>query len=793
MSKKDRFFLEFEEIRKEDVPLVGGKNASLGEMINAGIPVPPGFALTAAGYDYFINASGIAPKIVELLSGLDINDLQKLTETSKKVRALIESCEFPKALEEEMMKYYKRLGEKVGKENPEVAVRSSATAEDLPTASFAGQQETYLFVSGREALIESTKKCISSLFTPRAIAYRVEKGFDHFKVKLSVGVQKMVNSKAAGVMFTLNPVTGDRNVITIEGAWGVGESIVQGHVDPDRFLVEKGTLKILEKNISQKKLMTIKGKSEEGFSKEVEVPPELQNKPCLTDEQVIELAKYAELIEKHYGRPMDIEWALDSDTNKLYIVQARPETVWSARAEAEAKVEKVKPAEAKILVRGLGASPGRASGKVRVIMDVKDISQFQEGEILVTEMTAPDWVPAMRKAAAIVTNGGGMTAHAAIVSRELGVPCVVGTKVATEVLKTGQLVTVDGSLGVIYEGVIEEAKPEAKAEVPAAAVIASAVPITGTKVYMNLGEPDKIDEYKDLPFDGIGLMRIEFIIADWVGEHPMALIEQGKPQVFVDKLAEGIAKVASAIYPRPVVVRLSDFKTNEYAALKGGEKYEPKENNPMIGWRGVSRYISPEYEPGFRLECKAIKKVRDEMGLKNVWVMLPFVRTTWEVEKAIKIMKEEGLERGKDFKLWFMAEVPSIIILADEFSKLCDGFSIGSNDLTQLLLGADRDSGILGNLGYFDERDPAVLRSIAHLIKVAHENGVTVSICGQAPSVYPEITEFLVENGIDSISVNPDVVVATKKLVASVEQKLILKRLSELKNTLSGQKESLLK
>jgi pyruvate,water dikinase len=781
MSRKEKFYLDFEELRREDVPLVGGKNSSLGEMVNAGIPVPPGFALTSAGYDYFIEASNLAPKIVGQLSGLDTNDLEKLTETSKKIRAVIESCEFPKVLEDGLMEHYKALGKKIGINNPEVAVRSSATAEDLPTASFAGQQDTYLFVQGRDALVESVKKCISSLFTPRAISYRVEKGFDHFKVKLSVGVQKMINSKTAGVMFTLNPVTGDRNAITIEGAWGVGESVVQGHVDPDRWMVEKGSFKILEKTISQKNLMTIKGKGIDGFSKEVEVPKNLQNLQCLSDEQVIELGKDADLIEKHYGRPMDIEWALDTDTNKLYIVQARPETVWSAKATT-AEVVKVKASTAKVLIRGLGASPGRSSGKVNMIMDVKDIANFKEGEILVTEMTAPDWVPAMRKAAAIVTNGGGMTAHAAIVSRELGVPCVVGTKRATEVLKTGQEVSVDGALGIIYEGIIEEEKHEVKGEaVAATTVIANAVPITGTKVYMNLGDPGKADEYKDLPFDGIGLMRIEFIVADWVGEHPLALIEQGRSQVFVDKLAEGIAKVAGAVYPRPIVVRMSDFKTNEYAALKGGEKYEPKESNPMIGWRGVSRYISPEYEPGFRLECKAMKKVRDEMGLKNVWIMLPFVRTTWEVEKAVKIMSEEGLERSKDFKLWFMAEVPSIVLLADEFSKLCDGFSIGSNDLTQLILGADRDSGILGNLGYFDERDPAVLRSIAHLIKVAHENDVTVSICGQAPSVYPEITKFLVENGIDSVSVNPDTVITTKKLVASVEQKLILSRLSELK------------
>jgi len=774
--RKEALVLDFEEIRKGDVPLVGGKNASLGEMISAGIPVPPGFAITARAYDYYVKS--IIGEINATLKDLDVSNLEALHGASREIRRLIESQPIPSDLEIEIRRQYRELGEKLNLKDVEVAVRSSATAEDLPTASFAGQQETFLFVRGEEALLENVKKCFSSLFTPRAIAYRVEKGFEHSRVKLSVGVQKMVNSKTAGVAFTLNPATGDRSVVVIEGAWGVGESVVQGRVDPDRFYVNKETLEVVDKQVSKKMVMTIRGLEGE-LTREVEVPTELREKPCLTDDQISELAKFCVLIEKHYGRAMDVEWALDSDTGLMFIVQARPETVWSAKAEAVPVVKVERVEEARILVRGLGASPGRKSGVSHVILDVKEIHKFKEGEVLITEMTAPDWVPAMRKAVAIVTDGGGVTAHAAIVSRELGIPCVVGTKTATKTIQTGEMITVDGSLGVVYGGLVEE---KVKKPIAPPISIEVMVPVTATKVYMNLGEPEKIDEYKNLPFDGVGLMRIEFIIADWIGEHPLFLIERGEPEKFLEKLADGIAKVASAIYPRPIVVRFSDFKTNEYAALKGGERYEPRESNPMIGWRGVSRYVSREYEPGFRLECRAIRKVRDEMGLKNVWVMLPFVRTTWEVEKALRIMKEEGLEKSRDFKIWLMAEVPSIIFMADEFSKLCDGFSIGSNDLTQLILGTDRDSGILGNLGYYDERDMAVLRAIAHLIEVAHKNGVTVSICGQAPSVYPEFTEFIIRRGIDSVSVNPDAVVSTKGLVASVEQKILLERLGSLRS-----------
>ncbi len=768
------YVIPFEKLRKEDVGIVGGKNANLGELISIGIPVPLGFAITAEAYKLHIEKNNLAEKIFSILSDLDVLDSNALENASKKIREIIESGEIPEEVKIEIIEAYRELGKKVGKINPLVAVRSSATAEDLPTASFAGQQETYLFVEGEEELLKYVKKCFSSLYTPRAIAYRRAKGFDDRKVYLSVGVQKMINSKASGVMFTLDPVTGNRDVIVIEGTFGIGETIVQGRVRPDQFVVDKKNLIIIREFISQKSRMSIR--SQEGGIKEIPIPEDMRERPCLTKDQVIILARYALEIEKHYGMPMDIEWALDSDENKLYILQARPETVWSQKG----KLEEEAIITAKPILKGLPASPGIASGRARVIIDVKDVGEFQTGEILVTHMTSPDWGPAIRKAKAIITDSGGITCHAAIVSRELGIPCIVGTKNATSVIKTGQIITVDATHGIVYEG--EVIPKEEKKPLPISLPISDLYPVTATKIYMNLGEPSVIEKYKDLPFDGIGLMRIEFIIADIIGEHPLYLIERKEERKFVEKLAEGIAQVARAIFPRPIIVRFSDFKTNEYRRLKGGEKYESEENNPMIGWRGVSRYISSIYEPAFRLECQAIKYVRDVLGLKNVYVMLPFVRTTWEVEKCLNIMKSEGLERNRDFKVWLMAEVPSIIFMADEFSKLCDGFSIGSNDLTQLILGVDRDSPVLPSQDprYFDERDPAVLRAITHLIKVAHENGVTVSICGQGPSVYPELTEFLVKIGIDSISVNPDAVIWTRKLVASIEKKILLERTSKI-------------
>ncbi len=791
------YIVPFDRLRKGDVALVGGKNANLGELISAGINVPPGFAITSEGYKLHLERNDLKDRISAILSKMDASESVSLQSASSQIRALIESAPLPEELREGIASAYLKLAQDLKEKDPTVAVRSSATAEDLPGASFAGQQETFLFVRGVEPLLRYVVKCFSSLFTPRAISYRKAKGFDDMKVYLSVGVQRMVNSRSAGVMFTLNPATGDRGVVFIEGTWGIGETIVQGRVDPDQFIIDKKGMKLVERKISRKERMTIRTPKEEadGFVREVKVPEEKVEAPCISDEQALELAAYAVKIEQHYGSPQDIEWALNEDDGRLYIVQARPETVWAEKkAEGDGESKGAAPAasmgapgQRKRLLRALPASPGLVAGKAHVILDVKDIGEFQNGEILVTEMTSPDWAPAMRKARAIITNSGGVTSHAAIVSRELGIPCIVGAGKATTVISTGQLITVDATHGVVYDGDVTAAqKTEAAAVVTAAPLMMNSFGFaaTGTKIYMNLGEPNAIDKFKDLPFDGIGLMRIEFIIADIIGEHPLDLIERHEEEKFIDKLASGISKVAREIYPRPIVVRFSDFKTNEYRQLKGGARYEPQEHNPMIGWRGVSRYISPKYVDGFRLECRALKRVRDEWGLKNVWAMLPFVRATWEVEECLKVMNEEGLRRNRDFKVWLMAEVPSIVFMADEFSKLCDGFSVGSNDLTQLTLGVDRDSPILPaqDPRYFDERDPAVLRAIAHLIKVAHREGVTVSICGQGPSVYPELTEFLVRNNIDSVSVNPDVVAWTRKIVAGVERKIIMERILKPKS-----------
>ncbi len=792
-DKATKIILWFEELTKEDVPLVGGKNANLGEMLRAGIPVPPGFAVTAYAYKLFIEKTGIKDKIYQILKekapkGAKPEDYM---EASKEIRELIEKTPMPKEIEEEIVKAYRELSKRIGKEEEFVAVRSSATAEDLPGASFAGQQETFLNVKGEREVVERVQKCWSSLFTPRAIFYREQKGFQHEKVLISVAVQKMVNAKAAGVMFTIHPVTGDKGKIVIEGNWGLGEAVVSGAVTPDEWVVEKSTLNIVERRIVEKKVEYVRD-PKTGKTVHAEVPPERVKAPCLTDEEVRRLAELGVLIEKHYGIPMDIEWAIDRDfgfPENVFIVQARPETVWSMKEETkpEAEAKAVSVAEAKVITKGLPASPGVAYGKAKVCLSLEDAKKLmKEGDILVTTMTDPDWVPYMRIASAIVTDEGGMTAHAAIVSRELGIPCIVGTRDATKTMVTGNDYTVDARAGVVYEGKVEELIKEVEKEkAPAEAVAPMEIivkPITGTKIYMNLGVPEKIRDYKNLPFDGIGLMRVEFIMASYVGEHPLYLLETGREEVLVNKMAEGIAMVAREIYPRPMVVRFSDFKTNEYRQLKGGEKYEPQEDNPMLGWRGVSRYISPQYEKAFRLEIQAIKKVRDEMGLSNVWVMAPFVRTLWEAEKFINLLKREGLESGRDFKVWAMAEVPSIIFLAEEFSRYFDGFSIGSNDLTQLTLGTDRDSAILPKIDtrYFDERDPAVRTAIAMLIDKAHNSPYgyrTVSICGQAPSVYPEFTEFLVRQGIDSVSVNPDVVARTRELVASVERRITLEGL----------------
>jgi pyruvate,water dikinase len=603
----------------------------------------------------------------------------------------------------------------------------------------------------------------------------------------------MVNSKAAGVMFTLNPVLGDTHQIVIEGNWGLGESVVSGSVTPDDFVVDKETLKLTEKRLAKKTVQYIRD-PKTGNTIRAEVPLEKQEQPCINEDEIHTLAELGKRIEQHYGKPQDIEWAIDKDIlrpNNIFIVQSRPETVWSAKVEqapARGEAEQTKAEALKVVVKGIAAGKrGFGAGTAKIVANPKEAAKvMQKGDILVTDMTNPDYVPFMKLAGAIVTDKGGVTCHAAIVSRELGIPCVVGTENATQLMKTGKQYTVDSRSGVVYEGIMEtltqqlsSAAGAASDSTTVATGVFQSVPVTATKIYMNLGVPEKVDEYKDLPFEGIGLMRIEFILASYIGEHPMSFVETGQSQSFVDKLAEGIATVARGIMPRPVVVRFSDFKTNEYRELKGGEKYEIVEANPMLGWRGCSRYISQGYEKAFRLECQAIVKCRKEWGLKNVWVMLPVVRTLWEAKAVLEIMRQEGLERSKDFKVWFMAETPSIAILADEFSKLADGFSIGSNDMTQGILMIDRDSERLGIMGYFDERDPAVKRIIAHLIRVAHENDATVSICGEGPSNLPDFAEFLVRMGIDSVSVNNDAVIATKKLVASVEQKIILERLAE--------------
>ncbi len=787
MSEKGKeLVLWFDDVRNTDVHLVGGKNASLGEMIAAGLPVPPGFAVTAYSYEKYIQEKGIAEQIYKIIKETvtNPNDPKQYDVASKKIRELIEKTPMPKEIENAIRTAYKELNQRLELKDVFVAVRSSATAEDLPDASFAGQQETFLNVKGPDDLIDKMVKCWSSLFTPRAIFYRNEKGFPHEKVFISVGVQKMVNSGCAGVMFTINPVTGNHDEIVIEGNYGLGETVVSGIVNPDDFVVDKGTVTIKERRIARKTVEYLRD-PKTGKTVHLDVPLDKQKVTCMTDEEIFTLAELAKRIEIHYGKPMDIEWAIDQDLSfpqNVFIVQARPETVWSSKTmETPIKEQNIQE-KLKVVVRGISAGrKGYGAGKAKVVLNPDDANrEMRKGDILVTGMTDPDFVPFMKMASAIVTDKGGVTSHAAIVSRELSIPCVVGTETATQVMKTGQEYTVDSRNGVVYEGIMAQAvQPAANNGSGVVMQAAEAAPVTGTKIYMNLGTPEMIEQYKNLPFEGIGLMRIEFILASAIGQHPMAFVDAGQSQQFVDKLADGVATVARAIQPRPVVVRFSDFKTNEYRGLKGGEKYEIVEENPMLGWRGCSRYISKWYIQAFRLECQAIKKCRTEWGLKNVYVMLPMIRTLWEARKALDIMKEEGLERTRDFKIWFMAETPSIGIMADEFSKMVDGFSIGSNDMTQGVLMIDRDSERLGQMGYFDERDPAVKRIIAHLIKAAHENGCTVSICGEGPSNLPDFAEFLVRVGIDSISVNNDAVAATRKNVASIEQKIILERLAE--------------
>ncbi len=783
--EKFKYIKWFDEIGKEDIPIVGGKGANLGELTQQGLDVPPGFCVTAEAYNYFIKAEDLGNKIRANIENLDVEDSIELQKASSQIQKIIKESQIPKDLAEEIVSAYDVLNKKIGVDNAEVAVRSSATAEDLPEASFAGQQDTYLHIKGEEELLNHVRKCWASLWTARAIYYRENHGFDHFEVSLSAVVQKMVNSRKSGVMFTANPINNNTDEIMINASWGLGEAIVSGAVTPDEYIVDKNKKEIIEKHIAEKIVMVVK--KEEGIgTAEVNVGDYLGHdyitKQCLEDDEIMLLAEYGIKIENMYGSSQDIEWGFDEDTNKLYILQSRPITTLKGDTKVE-KVEQEK--ELKMLVRGLPASPGIASGKVKNIKDISEISRVEEGDVLVTIMTNPDMVPAMRRASAVVTDEGGRTCHAAIVSRELGIPCIVGAKDASQVLKEDMEITVDATRGVVYEGIVLQEEEKEKEVTVSQGVIDESIihqlaPVTATKIYMNLGEPSIIGRYKNLPFDGIGLMRTEFIFTNMVGAHPMYLVKTNQGQLLIDKMAEGIMMVAQEIYPRPIVVRLSDFRTNEFRGLKGGEEVEPIENNPMIGWRGVSRYISPDYEEGFRLECRALKKVREEYGLTNVWAMLPFVRTTWELEKVKEIMAEEGLVQDNNFKIWIMAEVPSVVFEAEEFAQMVDGFSIGSNDLTQLIMGADRDSGILNNMGYFDERNEAVKRAISILIKAAHKYGKTISICGQGPSQYPEFAEFLVQEGIDSISVNPDTVAYTRRLVASVEQRMILNKIRNL-------------
>lgn len=798
-SSKEKFTLWFGDLRKEDVPTVGGKCANLGEMLQAGIPVPLGFAITAQAYEKFITETGIAKKIYKVIEKTvtDINDPHQYEKASKEIRQLIESTPMLPQIEKAIKNAYNELDKRTKSNQVFVAVRSSATAEDLPDASFAGQQETYLNVKGAKELVEKTIRCWSSLFTPRAIFYRAQKGFKHEQVLISVAVQKMVDAKAAGVTFTINPVTGESNQIVIESTWGLGESVVSGAITPDNYVTDKNTLEIISKKIAKKTVEYVRD-SKTGKTIHLNVPIEKQGQSSLTDEEIVKLTELANRIEKHYdGKPQDIEWAIDRHLvfpENIFIVQSRPETVWSLKtvpSKVEAKpTPPSRPMERKVVVKGIAAGKRAVgAGLAKVVITPDDASKLMEkGDVLVTPMTNPDYVPFMKLSGAIVTDKGGVTCHAAIVSRELGIPCIVGTENGTQIMTTGKEYTVDARSGVVYEGIMEESvrQNESPTTEITPSIANMSAPITATKIYLNLGVPDMIDKYKNLPFDGIGLMRIEFILASYIGEHPMYLLETGQGDKFISKLAEGIATVARAIQPRPVVVRFSDFKTNEYRELKGGEKYEIVEANPMLGWRGTSRYISKWYEKAFRLECKAIKKCREEWGLKNIWVMLPVVRTVWEVKRCLRIMKDEGLESSRDFQIWFMAETPSIAIMADEFSQLCDGFSIGSNDMTQGILLIDRDSERLGLMGYFDERDPAIKRILAHLIRVAHQYGRTVSICGEGPSNLPDFTEFLIKCGIDSVSVNADAVVRTRQLVASIEQKIMLGQLADMRKSVTG-------
>jgi len=794
MSKFIKFF---DELGIKDVPQVGGKNASLGEMYRKltgkGIRVPNGFATTAYAYDYFMEEAGLKNKIREILKGLNTHNVRDLMVRGEKVRKAIIATEFPEDFKQEIVEAYRKLSKEYNSNKIDVAVRSSATAEDLPDASFAGQQETYLNIRGEEYLMLAVKKCVASLFTNRAISYRVDKGFDHFKIALSVGVQKMIRSDvgSSGVMFSIDTESGFSNAVLINSIYGLGENIVQGKVNPDEFYVFKPTRAILSKKIGKKNLRMVYNGDPKHPVKDIKVSTAEQKKQSITDEQVLQLADWAILIEKHYNKPMDMEWALDGKDHNLYIIQARPETVQSQKDRNI--IEKYGlSGKGKLILSGQSVGDKIGVGEVNRIMDVKDIHKFKPGQVLVTDMTDPDWEPIMKIASAIVTDKGGRTCHAAIISREMGIPCIVGSNIASKVLKSGKKVTVscaEGEVGNVYEGILEFKIKKTNIK---------DLKKPKTKIMMNVGNPDSAFSTSFIPNDGVGLARLEFIINTYIKVHPLALIDYAKikdeklkkeideitvgyddkKEFFVDKLAEGVGTIAAAFYPKDVIVRLSDFKTNEYANLIGGTAYEPVESNPMIGWRGASRYYTPKFVPAFELECQALKKVRDNMGLTNLKIMIPFCRTVEEGRKVKGIMEKHGLKQGKNgLEIYVMAEIPSNIILAHKFAEEFDGFSIGSNDLTQLTLGIDRDSG--GSLvveGVSNEKNEAVKTLIKYLIEVGKATKTKVGICGQGPSDFPDFAQFLVGCGIDSISLIPDTVISTSIAIVKKEEELKRKK-----------------
>ena len=794
MTISSKEIVWFENVGRGDVARVGGKNASLGEMVQmlstAGIRVPPGFATTADTYWKFVDENVLRSRASDFLRALADGTLS-LAETGHAIRSAFLRGEWPADTAAAIVKAYRDLCTRVGKQELDVAVRSSATAEDLPEASFAGQQETFLNIRGERALLDACRRCYASLFTDRAIAYRKAKGFDHMKVALSIGVQQMVRSDlgGSGVMFSIDTETGFDRVVLIDAAWGLGENVVQGTVDPDEYEVFKPLLTdgklspIIEKKLggkAQKMIYSV------GDKPTYNVPTSKAERVAfvLNDQEILLLARWAVVIEKHYGRPMDMEWAKDGATGEIFIVQARPETVQSRRDVGTFKSYRIK-SRGKRLISGLSIGDAVVAGRVCLIEDVKDIDRFLDGAILVTKMTDPDWVPIMKRAAAIITDHGGRTSHAAIVSRELGLPAIVGTGNATHLLHDHQEVTVscaEGDEGFVYEGT---------ADFEIKTLDVSGLPPTSTKLMLNLGNPGAALRWWRIPADGIGLARMEFVVSNHIKIHPMALVRYDslkdekakgeidaltvgytdKTQYFIDRLSLGLGRIAASAYPNPVIVRMSDFKTNEYAGLVGGAEFEPKEENPMIGFRGASRYYSPRYREGFALECRAIKHLREQMGFRNVIVMIPFCRSTAEAEKVLAVMAENGLKRGvDDLQVYVMCEIPSNVILAKEFAKLFDGFSIGSNDLTQLTLGVDRDSSELAAL--FDEQDEAVKWMIESVVAAAHKAGAKVGLCGQAPSDHPEFAEFLVACGIDSMSVSPDSFVAVKGRVAAAEIRL---------------------